>query len=251
MGQIVKQVSNHSTRYYWYPGDKKEWLRGLIAIAAGVAAFVLLHLLTHGTLLPAVVGTSITAAMAGVNFGRRDSRELARFAELAKTKPARRQTAVHTGRAMWRGVAEGTGGAAAAVLIVNLRQRGVGADWLLPLVPAIVGALAHQIGGMYEHLGTTQSTVGPAKRAAAAAIATQPPRVATGRATVVDTRATVVAKRTPRLNLSPLHPPVVLPPDVSTVVRPKPLMPLSAAIAARKDVAEIAVALGTHAVAAD
>ena len=142
------------------PARRRNGSAARIAIAAGVAVYLLLHLLTHGTLLAAVVGTSVAAAIAGLNFGRRDSRELARFAELAKTKPVRRQTALHTGRAVWRGMAEGTGGAAAAVIIVNLRQRGVLADWLLPLVPAIVGALAHQIGGMYEHLGTSKSTEG-------------------------------------------------------------------------------------------
>ena len=277
MGQIVKQVSNHSTRYYWYPGEKKEWLRGLIAIAAGAAAYLLLHLVTHGTLLAAVVGTSVTAAMAGLNFGRRDSRELGRFAELAKTeelaktKPVRRQTAVHTGRAVWRGVAEGTGGAAAAVLIVNLRQRGILADWLLPLVPAIVGALAHQIGGMYEHLGTSRSTEGPAKRAAAAIPAVPSPPVPSSAAASPVAALPAVPARAARhmhngrivaagpitantgrhaaastVSVSSRHTPVVLPPNVSTVGRAKPLMPLSAAIAARKDVADILAALGTH-----
>ena len=27
MGQIIRQISPNTTRYYWYPGDKKEWLR--------------------------------------------------------------------------------------------------------------------------------------------------------------------------------------------------------------------------------
>lgn len=281
MGQIVKQVSNHSTRYYWYPGEKKEWLRGGIAIAAGAAVYLVLHLLTRGTLLAAVGGTSVTAAIAGLNFGRRDSRELARFAELAKTKPVRRQTAVHTGRAVWRGVAEGTGGAAAAVLIVNLRQRGVLVDWLLPLVPAIVGALAHQIGGMYEHLGMSRSTEGPAKRAAATSaqtasgpvtsIASAVGPVNSGPAMSAAPAASGASARTAQrmhngrvvapgpmtanagrhaaratVAVSARHAPVVLPPNVSTVGRAKPLMPLSAALAARKDVAAIMAALGTH-----
>jgi hypothetical protein len=321
MGQIVKQMSNQSTRYYWYPGDKKEWLRGAGAIAAGAIVYAVLHLVTRGTLMPAVLGTSVTAAMAGLNFGRRDSRELARFAELAKTKPARRQTAVHTGHALWRGLAEGTGGAAAAVLIVNLSQRGVMADWLLPLVPAAVGALAHQIGGMYEHLGTSQATDGPAKRRAealaaarakaaaqagtdepviivpdlppapvpaasvpvapvlaawvpatpapaapvpaapvpAAPVPAAPVPAASVPATpepaapvpvVTDRKARHAAPDGPpsllprsTVAVSHLHPPVLLPPDVSTFTKAKPLMPLSAALAARKDVAGITTAL--------
>jgi hypothetical protein len=174
MGQVVKQVSNHSTRYYWYPGEKKEWLRGVIALATGVAAYVLLHVTTHSTVLAAVVGTSLATGAAGFNFGRRDSRELARFADLAKSKYVRRQAAVHTGRAVWRGIAEGTGGAAAAVLIANLAEGGILANWLLPLVPAVIGALAHQSGMMYERLGTSQSTDGPAKRADGTPVAAEP-----------------------------------------------------------------------------
>ena len=38
MGQVVKQLSAHTTRYYWYPGEKREWLRGVAALAAGFAA---------------------------------------------------------------------------------------------------------------------------------------------------------------------------------------------------------------------
>ena len=83
MGQIVKQMSSHTTRYYWYPGDKKEWLRGLTALAAGAGVYLALHLVTHGSLLAAVAATSVAAGYAGFNFGRRDSRELARFADLA------------------------------------------------------------------------------------------------------------------------------------------------------------------------
>lgn len=176
MGQIVKQVSPHSTRYYWYPGEKKEWLRSVAALVAGFAVFGALHLFTKHTLLAAVVGTSVTAAIAGVNFGMRDSRELARFGEIAE-KAARRQAVVHTGRAVWRGFAEGTGGAAAAIIIVNLANRGILADWILPLVPAAVGALAHQIGMMYERLSVSKSIAGPANVAAAtkpAGAATKP-----------------------------------------------------------------------------
>src|SRR5262245_52326839 len=168
MGTIVKQVSVNTTRYYWYPVDRREWLRGATAVGLGIAGFLLLRALTRDALPAAVIGTSLTAALAGLNFGRRDSRELASFTAAAeKAARARRQaTVVHTRRAVWRGLAMGTGGAAAAVLIVNLGARGVLADWLLPLVPAVVGALAHQIGMLYERLGTTRKTEGPAKGAA-------------------------------------------------------------------------------------
>jgi len=174
MGQVVKQVSSHSTRYYWYPGDKKEWLRGILALAIGAAGFALLDMVTHRTLLAAVVATSAAAGFAGFNFGRRDSRELSRFADLTKARYVRRQTAMHTGRAAWRGVVQGTGGAMAAVIIVNLRTSGVVADWLLPLVPAIVGALAHQGGMMFERMAKSESTEGPAKKLAAAPASSAP-----------------------------------------------------------------------------
>jgi hypothetical protein len=42
------------------------------------------------------------------------------------------------------------------------------ADWVLPIVPAVVGALAHQTGMLYERLGATASTPGPAKTLEAA-----------------------------------------------------------------------------------
>lgn len=175
MGQIVKQMSSHTTRYYWYPGEKKEWMRGVFALIAGAGVYIALHLITHGTLLPAVAGTSVAAGYAGFNFGRRDSRELARFADLAKSRYVRRQTAVHTGRAVWRGIAEGTGGAAAAVIIVNLRQHGFVVDWLLPLVPAVIGALAHQGGMMVERLGRSASTAGPAAERPAVPVPAEAP----------------------------------------------------------------------------
>jgi len=131
-------------------------------------------MVTHRTLLAAVVATSAAAGFAGFNFGRRDSRELSRFADLTKARYVRRQAAMHTGRAAWRGIVQGTGGAMAAVIIVNLRTSGVVADWLLPLVPAVVGALAHQGGMMFERMATSESTEGPAKKPAPAPASSAP-----------------------------------------------------------------------------
>ena len=152
MGRIVKQVSEHTTRYYWYPGDKKDWVRAGIAVGAGVATFAVAGLIWRDGLGATVTGTSVTAGVAGVNFGRRDARALAGFPDLSD-RAARRAAIVHTGRAAWRAVAEGVGGAGTAVLIANLPGRGVVANWLLPMVPAVVGALAHQGGMLYERLG--------------------------------------------------------------------------------------------------
>jgi hypothetical protein len=57
----------------------------------------------------------------------------------------------------------GFGGAAAAVLILNLPHRGIVADWILPVVPAVVGALAHQAGMLFEQLPKGASNAGAAK----------------------------------------------------------------------------------------
>jgi hypothetical protein len=126
MGRIVKQLSESTTKYYWYPGEKKEWIRA--GVALGIARAL--------ANLPSATG-----------------------------RGARLAAVTHTGRAAWRALAHGFGGAAAAVLILNLPHRGVVADWVLPIVPAVVGALAHQAGMLYERLPASASTSGPAKAA--------------------------------------------------------------------------------------
>jgi hypothetical protein len=165
MGRIEKKVSEGTTKYYWYPGDKREWKRAGVAVALGAAAFLVLFLMTRD-LLPAVVGgTSVTAGVAGVNFGRRDARAIAALPSLT----GRAAAVAQTGRAAWRGLAHGFGGAAAAVLILNLPHRGALADWILPVVPAVVGALAHQAGMFLEQLPRpATATRAPAKTPATA-----------------------------------------------------------------------------------
>ncbi len=176
MGQIVKQLAGGTTRYYWYPGDRKEYLRAVVALIAGGVTYAVLHFMTGSVVLPAVAGTSITSILAGFNFGRRDSRAIAAFSdavgsgqEQVAAKPLRRKAVAHSGRAAWRGIVEGTGGAAAAVLIVNLPADGVVANWLLPLVPAVLGALAHQLGMVVERLGHSRAANGPGKKVDTAA----------------------------------------------------------------------------------
>src|SRR2546430_8976630 len=151
MGQIVKQLSEHSTRYYWYPGEKRDWIRAAVAVGIGLAGIGVLLWVTHDVLISVTLGVSITAAMAGVNFGRRDFRAANGFPELSG-KAARRAAMVHGSRAAWRGLVEGCGGAAAAVLIANLPPGGSLANWVMPLAPATVGALAHQAGMVYDRI---------------------------------------------------------------------------------------------------
>ncbi|MEV4532233.1 hypothetical protein AB0J82_00205 [Asanoa sp. NPDC049518] len=166
MGRIEKQVSEGTVKYYWYPGDKREWKRAAISVGIGLGAFLVLYMMTRD-LLPAVVGgTSVTAAVSGVNFGRRDARALSSFPTLTG-RSARIAAVAQTGRAAWRGLVHGLGGATAAVLILNLPHTGIIADWVLPVVPAVVGALAHQAGMLAEQLPSTKPAAASAPPVAA------------------------------------------------------------------------------------
>ncbi len=142
MGRFERPASGGITKYYWYPGERTDWIRAAIAGGCGLLTIVLVAATTGSHLWASVLGTSITAGVAGVTFGRKDVRALQTFAGFA---------ALDTGRAVWRAVVKGFGAAAAAVLVVH-SANGVGfvASWLLPVVPAIVGAIAHQAGMMYE-----------------------------------------------------------------------------------------------------
>lgn len=163
---MVKQVTENTVHYVWYPGDMREWRRAALALVAGVFVFGVGWLFARD-LLPAVVfGTSATAAVTGVNFGRRDAQALTGFPDLSD-RAARRAAMGHTGRAAWRALVQGCYAAGAAVLIVNLPATGVVANWLLPVVPAVIGTLARQAGMLHERLGVSASTAGPAKAAAA------------------------------------------------------------------------------------
>src|SRR5690348_2968951 len=103
MGRIVKQVGEGTTRYYWYPGEKGDWIRAGIAAGSGLAGFVLLWWLSRSALLSVTIGTSITAAIAGVNYGRRDYRAAHGFPDLSG-RALRRAVVAHGRRAAWRGL---------------------------------------------------------------------------------------------------------------------------------------------------
>ncbi len=151
MGQIVKKYSENHSRYYWYPGEKREWIRAGIAVAAGAVVFGFGLLVTRHAVPAVTAGAAVTAALAGFNYGRRDLR--AALAGVAGSgRAARRALAGQVGRAVWRGGVQGLGAAFAAVLIANLPATGLLAHWVLPVVPAAVGALAHQAGMAYERM---------------------------------------------------------------------------------------------------
>src|SRR2546421_12435464 len=74
MGQIVKQVAEGTTRYYWYPGDKRDWVRAGLAVGVGLATFGLLLWISRDILISVTLGISITAAIGGGNLRPRDLR---------------------------------------------------------------------------------------------------------------------------------------------------------------------------------
>ena len=162
MGRIVKKLSDNTSKYYWYPGEKVEWVRALVALAIGAGLGVLLMLSTRNSLVAMTVGCAGTLAVTGFNFGRRDARALAGFPK-ANDKAARKAAISYSGRAAWRGVVKGLGYAFAAVLVLNIAHTGWIADWVMPLVPGAVGALAHQAGMAWERLRTTVAVPKPAK----------------------------------------------------------------------------------------
>ncbi len=164
MGRIVKDVGGGVVKHIWYPGEKSDWVRAGVALGSGVGTFVAVLVLTGSHLWAVVLGTSVTATVAGLNFGRRDARALQNFPDITAARGA---AVVDTGRAMWRALVKGFGAAGAAVLVANMSATGFVADWILPVLPAIVGALAHQGGMLYERMS--------ADAAAAAAAAPPPP----------------------------------------------------------------------------
>lgn len=142
MGRFAKPASGGMTKYYWYPGERSDWIRAAIAAGCGLLTGAAVAVITGSQLWATVLGASVTAGVAGATFGKKDVRALQTFAGFA---------ALDTGRAVWRALVKGFGAAAAAVLVVHAAHgQGFVASWLLPVVPAIVGAIAHQAGMMYE-----------------------------------------------------------------------------------------------------
>src|SRR4051812_5314308 len=133
MGQMIRQIGPNTTRYYWYPGDKKEWLRALIAVGAGGAVLGLTYFFSRSWLASTTLGLAVAAGVAGFNFGRRD---LTAFDALNARTP-RREVAGAAGRAAWRGLVQGVVVAFSALVIVHLPATGFVADWLLPLGPGV------------------------------------------------------------------------------------------------------------------
>ncbi|WP_117210009.1 hypothetical protein [Allorhizocola rhizosphaerae] len=165
MGRIVKQLSDNTSKYYWYPGEKQEWIRALVALAVGGGAAALVMLLTRNSLTAVVIGCAATLIVAGFNFGRRDAKAVSGFPKMHE-RAAKRAAIVYSGRAAWRGMVQGLGAALAAVVVLNVVHTGWVADWVLPLVPGVAGAMSHQLGMVWDRLGTTVAAPTPAKGSA-------------------------------------------------------------------------------------
>ncbi len=149
MGRIVREGGGGITKYYWYPGNKSDWVKTAIAVGTGIAVFVLTYLLVGDSLLAAVLGSSVTTGVCGAYLGRRI---VSTLQEVQDMSAQRRVMVRDSTRAAWRGTVQGFTCAGAAVFVLNMPATGFVADWLLPVVPAIVGAIAHTVGMVFERM---------------------------------------------------------------------------------------------------
>ncbi|WP_433057438.1 hypothetical protein [Dactylosporangium sp. CS-033363] len=150
MGQMIRQIGPNTTRYYWYPGDRKEWLRALLAVGTGGAVLGLTYFLTRSWLAATTLGLTVASGVAGFNFGRRDLAA----ADALNARTPRRDAASAVGRASWRGFAQGAVVALGTLIVVHLPATGFAADWLLPLAPGVAFGLAWQaslVAGRLSH----------------------------------------------------------------------------------------------------
>ncbi|MDN3238619.1 hypothetical protein [Glycomyces tritici] len=163
MGKFERQISEGVTKYYWYPGEKVDWIRGVLTVLGGGLLFALIYVVSKNLLLAAVVSGTAVQAVVGAYLGRRDAAGLSEFHDPATE---RREAVVDGTRAAWRGTLQGLLCAGSAMLVLNMPHSGFLADWVLPFVPSIIGALAHSGGMLWERLA---QEVGTADVEAAAA----------------------------------------------------------------------------------
>src|ERR1700754_1466089 len=77
MGRYVKERGKGEETYYWYPGQKDDWMQAAIALGSGLVAAAAIRVATGSTMWAAAVGFTVTAALAGTYLGRRDAKALA------------------------------------------------------------------------------------------------------------------------------------------------------------------------------
>ncbi|MFC4336736.1 hypothetical protein [Salininema proteolyticum] len=157
MGKIVREIEEGVTKYYWYPGEKGDWLKALIALASGAGLYVLVFVLFDSSLMAAAVSSSGVLGLAGFYLGRKDAAGLDGFHD----PTSERKAALADGtRAAWRGTLQGLVSAGAAVFVINMPHGGFLADWVLPLVPSIVGAVAHSAGMLWQRMANDAEAEG-------------------------------------------------------------------------------------------
>lgn len=144
MGRIERKDKDGIINYVWYPGNLDDWKRAALSIGAGLGTALLAWIFLQSPALATVLGASITLGITGLSFGQRDAKS---FSALGNLKSA------ETGRALWRALVKGFGPAAAAVLVAHVTPAAGLSSWVLPLVPAIVFAVAHQLGVVQTRLG--------------------------------------------------------------------------------------------------
>jgi hypothetical protein len=155
MGKIERQISEGVTKYYWYPGEKADWIRGVLTVLGGGLLFGLIFAVTKNSLIAAVVSGTAVQAVVGAYLGRRDAAGLSEFHDPASE---RREAIIDGTRAAWRGTLQGLLCAGSAMLVLNMPSEGFLADWVLPFVPSIIGALAHSGGMLWERLAQEVGT---------------------------------------------------------------------------------------------
>ncbi|WP_025274937.1 hypothetical protein [Haloglycomyces albus] len=149
MGKYVREVEEGVTKYYWYPGEKTDWLKAVIALATGVGIFVAVLVVFDSTLMAATFSSSGVLGLAGFYLGRKDASGLDTFHD----PTAERRAAIADGtRAAWRGTLQGLVSAGSAIFVLNMPHTGFLADWILPLVPSTMGALAHSGGMLWQRM---------------------------------------------------------------------------------------------------
>ncbi|MFI5953398.1 hypothetical protein [Cryptosporangium sp. NPDC051539] len=121
-------------------------MQAAIALGSGLVAAAAIRVTTGSNMWAAAVGFTLTAALAGTYLGRRDARAL------TVTEPRGLAGAVLIALAFVRALAKGSGAALAAIVIARSANPGFWYEWVLPLVPAVVGAVAHHLGMFYENL---------------------------------------------------------------------------------------------------
>src|SRR5690606_32687896 len=126
MGKIVRQISEGVTKYYWYPGEKTDWIRAALTIAGGGLLFALVYVVSKNSLAAAVTTGPVAQTVVAVYLGRGDKVAIGEFHEPS----SERRAAVADGaRAAWRGAPQGLLCAGSGMLVLNMPHDGFLADW--------------------------------------------------------------------------------------------------------------------------